>query len=145
MHSSETVSATEHILALRNYPRKPAYIPAALEDVFVRFGSIPEASEAVIRNYFGVQDLPIQQMEPLFHSIDLQQQVVKVCEGPLCVQAGSNQLADELAALAGICIERQHCMGVCHATPAVKIGDTVIAEASVVKVRQQLDRPATQS
>jgi NADH:ubiquinone oxidoreductase subunit E len=138
MHASETISATEHILALRKYPRKPAYALAALEDVYAHFGQIPEDSQAVIRAYFSINELPGALRDTLFHEMATNQSTVKVCTGPLCIQKGSDQLAGELLTISGIAVERQHCMGACHLAPNVKVGDELISEASFSKISSQL-------
>ncbi len=136
MHTGETVSATEHILALRKYPRKPSYMLAALEDVYAHFGHIPEAAKTVIREYFAIRRLPKHMEEALFHASPMDRRTVRVCAGPLCIQAGSDKLATELASLPGITVERQYCMGVCHSAPAAKIGIQTVSEASFAKIRR---------
>jgi len=138
MQTHETVSATEHILTLRNYPRKPAYLLAALEDVYARFGHIPEASIPLLRDYFGTSELPGTLLDDLFHSDLDGRPVVKICEGPLCVQAGSNRLAEAVAAAGNIRVERRFCMGTCHSAPAAEIQGQIVAPASLERVREQL-------
>lgn len=138
MQSNEIVSTTEHILTLRNYPRKPAYFLAALEDVHARFGHLPEASISLLLGYFGADSLPEEMLESLFHHDADDRLVVKVCEGPLCVQAGSDKLAESLTELGNITVERHCCIGACHSAPAVEVKGRTIAPASLERVRELL-------
>jgi NADH:ubiquinone oxidoreductase subunit E len=139
MQTSDIVSATEHIFALRNYPRKQAYLLAAIEDIARHFGSIPKQAEPLILEYFAVETLPKELMDQLIHKHVDSKQVIEVCSGPLCFKAGSDQLATELAdTLTGAIIERRHCMGNCHQPPTVKIGERLISNASSAEVIQQV-------
>jgi len=139
MHPSEPVLATEHILALRDYPRKPAYFLAALEDVFADLGHIPEASKAIIQHYFMLPEWPDHLVERLFHNTStMEVKTIMVCEGPCCKQAGADQLAEELQAISSINVERRHCMGSCKNGPAVMVGNSLISGASMSKIKPLL-------
>ena len=139
MQSSETVAATEHILALRNYPRKPAYLAAALEDLFTHFGRIPDASKAVLSDYFNIDRWPDHLIDSLFHATTKKRKTIKVCNGPCCHEVGSDQLAEQLKRELGRTIDRQHCMGRCQNIPVAMVGGEVIPNATLAKVRAQLD------
>ena len=138
MQPRETVAATEHILALRNYPRKPAYLTAALEDLFNHFGQIPDASKAVLSDYFHIGQWPDDLINSLFHAAPAHTEKVKVCEGPFCREAGGDRLAETLKRELHHSIERHHCMGSCQRAPAAMIGDEVIAHATPAKIRELL-------
>ncbi len=139
MHSSEPISATEHILALRDYPRKPAYFLAALEDIFAELGHIPDASKAIIQSYFTLQEWPKHLVSKLFHNTTITgSKTVMVCEGPCCKKAGADLLADQLQLFSNLNIERHHCMGSCKNGPAVIMKDTLIPNASVKKIKRLL-------
>ncbi|HKI60044.1 MAG TPA: NAD(P)H-dependent oxidoreductase subunit E, partial [Mariprofundaceae bacterium] len=60
---------------------------------------------------------------------------IKVCEGPCCREAGSDQLAELLASELGRSIERQHCMGSCQNAPAAMVDGEVITNVTLAKVR----------
>jgi len=139
MQPSETISATEHILALRDYPRKPAYFFAALEDVFANLGHIPDVSKALIQSYFMLPEWPDHLVEKLFHNTSAtQSQTITVCEGPCCREAGSDQLVENLKRKFDIPIERRHCMGNCHQPPAASVNGETISVASPAKIRHLL-------
>jgi len=139
MHSSESVSATEHILALRDYPRKPAYFLAVLEDIFANLGFIPEASKTIIQHYFMLPEWPDHLVEKLFHDTsNPASRTIMICEGPCCKQAGADQLAEELHAVPGIHVKRRHCMGSCKKGPAAMVGNRLISDASANKIKQLL-------
>ena len=139
MQPRETIAATEHILALRNYPRKPAYLVAALEDLFSHFGQIPEASKAVLSDHFNIDVWPDHLIHSLFHVSTEKRKIIKVCNGPCCGEAGSDQLAEQLKRELGRTIDRQHCMGSCQNVPVAMIGDEMIPNATLAKVRALLD------
>ncbi len=146
MHTGETISTservlTENILALRKYPRIASYALAGLEDVYAQLGCIPEISKAVIREYFNVASFPDDISESLFHATPTNTQIVRICAGPLCIQADSDKLATKLidtyTTFPGIAIERQHCMGACHSAPVAKMNGTLLLKASFEKIQQQ--------
>lgn len=132
--AKDTITATEHILSHRNYPRRPAFLLAALEDVAVQFGGIPPESKPVILEYFGVEKLPDGIEETLLRKRAPDERAITVCAGPICVRQGSDNLAAELSAHTGVSIERQHCMGHCDSAPCVKVADNTITSATSAKV-----------
>ena len=142
MKTNDINTATEHILTQRNYPRQEAYFVAALEDVFAHFGNIPDAAKALLCDYFRVTNWPQAQVDELFHKASSNVRSVKVCEGPCCKEAGSDQLAEALSEALAVKgdhrVERVHCMGSCQRAPAAMVNEMLIANATVSKIEQQL-------
>lgn len=136
MQNDNIITATEHILSQRNYPRQPSYLPAAIEDIHARFGQIPTASREVLREYFGVAELPEGLIESLFHKHTETVHSVTVCAGPICVQAGSDALATAVEGSAAV--ERSYCMGNCHVAPCAKVGKKFIAPATAESISDAL-------
>jgi len=134
----DTHTTTEHILATRNYPRKPAYLVAALEDVFAQCREIPDSSIPTLTTYFKLQTWPHELVETLFHASNTGKTSIMVCEGPCCKKAGSDCLADELKTTLKLPIGRRHCMGSCDHAPAVMINSTVVENASLERIRELL-------
>ncbi len=139
MHNSEIISATDHILTLRNYPRKTTFLFAALEDVYERFGAIPEAAKERILEYFSLSVMPDRVPMSLFEETKHGDANITLCNGPFCQHAGAESLLGELRSLPGIIIQRQHCMGVCRTPPVAKVGKRLITNASISKVREAVE------
>lgn len=135
----DAVSATEHILSERNYPRQPAYLLAALEDVSTHFGKIPAASKALLLEYFGVDRLPEGIEETLPHRHAGSGSAIAVCAGPFCTREGNDEMAAALSTRPGITVERSHCMGFCNSAPCVRVGESTVTEATLEKVLAALD------
>jgi len=127
-------SATEHILKTRNYPRQPAYLLAALEDIASQFGAVPSASKELLLEYFGVESLPDGIGEILRHKYTAKGKTVTVCAGPICIREGSDELAAELSAQTGTSVERRHCLGACDSAPCAEVQDVLITRATSEKV-----------
>lgn len=138
MQTGDIHLATEHILELRNYPRKPAYLAAALEDVFVHFGHIPEIAKPLLSSYFNITVWPDFLSDNLLHAKAGNVKIIKVCEGPCCRKTGSDQLAEALQAELHVSVERHHCMGNCHEAPCATVNGEVVSRASLTKIKKLL-------
>jgi NADH:ubiquinone oxidoreductase subunit E len=138
MQTDDTHTATEHILATRNYPRKPAYLVAALEDIFAQCGSIPDDSIPRLNAYFGLDTWPQQLVDQLFRAKPTAKVNILVCEGPCCRKAGSDHLADELKTTLKQPIGRRHCMGSCDHAPVAMIDSTIVENASPKRIKELL-------
>jgi len=126
MYNGDATPATEQILRLRNYPRQPEYLLAALEDVAAHFGEIPEAARNALFDYFGIDGFPDEISATLFHQHIVSAKRVTVCAGPICRREGSDLLADKLSSETDLVVERQHCMGACDQAPcAIANGNSI--------------------
>lgn len=138
MQTKDAIATTEHILKLRNYPRRSAYLLAALEDVAAELGEVPEDAKQLLLDHFGLASIPAEIAEALHHRHGDPARTVVVCAGPICVQAGSDGIAAGLCEEKRITVERQHCMGGCGCAPCARIGEALIAPATVEKIRSAL-------
>jgi NADH:ubiquinone oxidoreductase subunit E len=138
MQTGDICSATERILKLRNYPCKQPYLLAALEDLQAHFGFLPQAAVAIVANHFGQEPDFDSELSALFHSMPDNPHAVKICAGPLCSRAGSDDLITTLEAAPNIAIEASYCLGVCNRAPAAVLNGETISRASADKIFSRL-------
>lgn len=142
MQREDTVTATEHILKLRNYPRQPAYLLAALEDVATRLGSVPDSAKELLLDYFGIGEIPDEIASALDHRHGNAAETLTICAGPICSQTGSNELAALFEEAESVNVERQHCMGACDRAPCARADGKLIAPASPESIGSVLNLPS---
>ena len=142
MQREDTVTATEHILKQRNYPRQPAYLLAAMEDVASQFGAVPVAAKELLLDYFGIDEIPAEIASALDHRHGSAAETLTLCAGPICSQAGSDELAALFEETGGVNIERQHCMGACDRAPCARAGGKLIAPAAPESIASALNLPS---
>ncbi|MDT8376710.1 MAG: NAD(P)H-dependent oxidoreductase subunit E [Mariprofundaceae bacterium] len=138
MQTGDICSATERILKLRNYPCKPPYLLAALEDLQAHFGFLPEAAAAMAAGYFGRKPDFDSELSALFHTTPDNPHAVRICTGPLCSRAGSSELITALKATPSITIEASHCLGACSQAPVAMINGETTLQASADKILNRL-------
>ena len=138
MQPSDIRLATERILKLRNYPRKQAYLLAALEDLQAHFDALPEEAISTVLSYFGLKPELDSELSTLFHGKPSNPHSVRICTGPLCCQAGSRNLITALKASSDIITDESHCLGGCHHPPTARLNGKIISNASVDKIIGQL-------
>jgi len=128
----------------RLYPHQPRYLVAALEDVQASFGFIPDAVVPMLAEFFGISRASVQQwldMPGLFRVHPLEQNLLKVCCGPICAERGGKQLLASLKVLperVDVSLLATHCLGRCNESPVAKLNDHYFTHADEMLLRDHL-------
>lgn len=129
-------SEVEQLLRQRRYHGEH-HLLAALEDVQARFGHIPAFAMPVVARCLSLSPTDVEKWLKQWRGALRTEPPVacQICHGPVCINAGASELEVELA-VAGIHCRKSHCLGACDHAPVVRIGDVLISEASMERVRK---------
>ncbi len=120
-----------------SYPRRQAFVIAALEDIQAQFGCVSESSQRILAAHFNMEMGELESLmahcADAFSAAPARPRAVTLCQGPVCMAHGAGQLCQELNEQDVDC-ELHICLGACDRAPAARCGRTLIAPADAAAI-----------
>ncbi|MBR3512327.1 MAG: NAD(P)H-dependent oxidoreductase subunit E [Clostridia bacterium] len=135
------------------YPKAKDNLMAILNDIQVKYGYIPEPSQAAVAEYL---DIPLAEVYGVitfysrFTTIPKGKYDISVCLGTACFVKGSSDLLERAKSKLGIdegqttddqmfSLETMRCVGACGLAPVFTVNDKVYGNATVKLMDEVID------
>lgn len=126
------ISDIKALLSLMEYPQKPAWLLAAMQDIHAEKGEITPEMGGLLCARFHADPPLFNTLLPLFPGRKNRAlHTLQICRGAVCAAWPELHIPprDDLA------VAESYCMGLCHQAPVAKLDDNLIPQASEAAIR----------